>query len=112
MCVRCREGAQCCGTAGAAEHFLTLYRTTGNAEYKAFADRLNDDLVRRASSVDTPGGDGRKWIQAEHRVQPEFLVAQTGFMQGAAGVGKYFLHMDAMEERGEGPRVVLPDDPW
>ena len=33
-------------------------------------------------------------------------------MQGAAGVGKYFLHMDAMEERGEGPRVVLPDDPW
>ena len=104
--------SQCCGTAGAAEHFLTLYRTTGNAEYKAFADRLNDDLVERASSVDTPGGDGRTWIQAEHRVQPEFLVAQTGFMQGAAGVGKYFLHMDAMEERGEGPRVVLPDDPW
>ena len=33
-------------------------------------------------------------------------------MQGAAGVGKYFLHMDAMEERGKGPRVVLPDDPW
>ncbi len=25
-------------------------------------------------------------------------------------VGKYFLHMDAME-RGEGPKVVLPDDP-
>jgi len=104
--------SQCCGTAGAAEHFLTLHRTTGNAEYKAFADRLNADLVRRASTVDTPAGAGRKWTQAEHRVQPELLVAQTGHMQGAAGVGKYFLHMDAMEERGEGPRVVLPDDPW
>ena len=104
--------SQCCGTAGAAEHFLTLYRITGNAEYRTFVDRLNDDLVGRATGVHTPGGDGRKWIQAEHRVQPEFLVAQTGFMQGAAGVGKYFLHMDAMEERGEGPRIVLPDDPW
>lgn len=99
---------QCCGTAGAAEHFLTLYRTTGNPGYRAFVDRLNADLVRRGAAV----GEGRKWTQAEHRVQPELLVAQTGHMQGAAGIGKYFLHMDAMEERGEGPRVVLPDDPW
>ncbi len=104
--------SQCCGTAGAAEHFLTLYRTTGNAEYRAFVDRLNADLLGRASSVDTVAGTGRKWTQAEHRVQPDLLVAQTGHMQGAAGVGKYFLHMDAVEERGEGPRVVLPDDPW
>ena len=104
--------SQCCGTAGAAEHFLTLHRNTGNAKYKAFVDRLNTDLVRRASTVDTPAGVGRKWTQAEHRVQPELLVAQTGHMQGAAGVGKYLLHMDAMETRGEGPRVVLPDDPW
>ena len=104
--------SQCCGTAGAAEHFLTLHRTTGNADYRAFVDRLNADLLGRASSVETPAGTGRKWTQAEHRVQPELLVAQTGHMQGAAGVGKYFLHMDAMEQRGEGPRVVLPDDPW
>ena len=104
--------SQCCGTAGAAEHFLTLHRTTGNAEYKTFVDRLNADLLRRASSVDTPGGTGRKWTQAEHRVQPDLLVAQTGHMQGAAGVGKYFLHIDAVEQRGDGPRVVLPDDPW
>ena len=112
--------SQCCGTAGAAEHFLTLYRTTGNAGYKAFVDRLNADLLGR-STVETSerpesdvqmNGNGRKWTQAEHRVQPDLLVAQTGHMQGAAGVGKYFLHMDAVEERGEGPRVVLADDPW
>ena len=105
--------SQCCGTAGVAEHCLTLYRTTGDADYKTFVDRLNTDLLARSSSADPPaGGDGRQWTQAEHRVQPELLVAQTGHMQGAAGVGKYLLHMDAMEERGEGPRVVLPDDPW
>ena len=100
--------SQCCGTAGVAEHFLTLYRATGNADYKTFVDRLNTDLVTRG----TAQGDGRSWTQAEHRVQPQLLVAQTGHMQGAAGVGKYFLHMDSVEERGEGPRVVLPDDPW
>ncbi|WP_419949524.1 lanthionine synthetase LanC family protein [Candidatus Palauibacter sp.] len=100
--------SQCCGTAGAAEYFLTLHRRTGQAEYRAFTDRLNADLEGRS----TAEGGGRKWIQAEHRVRPELLVAQTGFMQGAAGVGKYFLHMDAMEERGEGPRVILPDDLW
>ena len=103
---------QCCGTAGAAEHFLTLHRTTGDPEYRAFADRLMADLLDRAASVDAPGGAGRKWTQAEHRVRPELLVAQTGHMQGAAGVGKCFLHMDAIDERGEGPSVVLPDDPW
>ncbi len=101
---------QCCGTAGAGEHFLTLYRTTGAAEYGAFVDRLNADLNVRGATVALPGGAGRKWVQAEHRVQPELLVAQTGHMQGAAGVGKYLLHVDAVEERGEGPRVVLPDD--
>ena len=112
--------SQCCGTAGAAEHFLTLYRTTGNPEYKAFVDRLNADLLDRSTAETSErtasdvqmNRNRRKWTQAEHRVQPDLLVAQTGHMQGAAGVGKYFLHMDAVEERGEGPRVVLPDDPW
>ena len=103
--------SQCCGSAGAAEHFLTLHRTTGNDAYGAFVDRLNADLLDRATSVGTSAGRGRSWTQAEHRTQPDLLVAQTGHMQGAAGVGKYFLHMDAMEGRGEGPRVVLPDDP-
>ena len=105
--------SQCCGTAGAAEHFLTLQRTTGNDRVQGLR-RPPEHRPRPAAPrpSDTPAGAGRKWTQAEHRVQPEFLVAQTGHMQGAAGVGKYFLHMDAMEERGEGPRVVFPDDPW
>ena len=112
--------SQCCGTAGVAEHFLTLHRRTGNADYRAFVDRLNDDLLGRSTTETSErtvdevqtNETGRKWTQAEHRVQPELLIAQTGHMQGAAGVGKYFLHMDAVDERGEGPRVVFPDDPW
>ncbi len=100
--------SQCCGDAGLGEFFLAQHRLTGRSEYRSFVDRLNAGLLARSTEQE----DGLKWIQAEHRVRPEFLVAQTGFMQGAAGIGKYFLHMDAMETRGEAPRVLLPDAPF
>ncbi|MEJ2204504.1 MAG: lanthionine synthetase LanC family protein [Gemmatimonadota bacterium] len=100
--------SQCCGDAGLGELFLTLQRMTGRAEYGAYVERLNASLLGRS----TKGDGGIRWIQAEHRARPDLLVAQTGFMQGAAGVGKYFLHVDRMEESGEGPRIVLPDSPY
>jgi hypothetical protein len=53
--------------------------------------------------------DGRmKWIQAEHRTRPELLIAQTGLMQGAAGIGLYLVHLDAFEQ-GKHPKINLPD---
>jgi hypothetical protein len=48
-------------------------------------------------------------VQAEHRVRPELLVAQTGLMQGAAGVGLAMLHLDGARERRT-PFVRLPDE--
>ena len=33
--------------------------------------------------------------QAEHRVRPELIVAQTGYMQGAAGIGSALIHLHA-----------------
>ena len=100
--------SQCGGTAGMGEFFLSFYRMTGDERYRAFVQRLNDDLLRRSEN----SVEGRKWIQSEHRVRPELLVAQTGFMQGAAGVGKYFLHMDSMETSGSAPAVIFPDAPY
>jgi hypothetical protein len=49
-----------------------------------------------AARIETPGGKGLRWVQAEHRVRPELLVAQTGYMQGAAGSAF----------------VRFPDTPW
>ena len=46
--------------------------------------------------------------KAEHRVQPELLQAQTGLMQGAAGIGLWLLHLDGHSQDRE-PLVVLPD---
>lgn len=98
--------SQCCGASGVAEFFLAMQAMFGDARHIAFAQRVMDDVLARG----TADGDGMKWIQAEHRVRPEFLVAQTGLMQGAAGVGLALLHLEGAMV-GRKPMVMLPDAP-
>jgi lantibiotic modifying enzyme len=99
--------SQCCGNAGVIEFFLALYNVTGEPGHLEFAEQVAADTVHRATAED----GGLKWIQAEHRVRPELLIAQTGLMQGAAGVGLAMLHLDGVSQRRR-PLVVLPDDPF
>jgi lantibiotic modifying enzyme len=99
--------SQCCGSAGVAEFFLALHRATREKEFFIFAKRVADDLLARA----TREGNGSKWVQSEHRVRPELLVAQTGYMQGAAGIGILLLHLDA-EMKGKRPSIIFPDSPF
>lgn len=97
----------CCGSAGVAEFFLETYRVTRKPEYLEFSKRVTADLLARA----TRDAGGMRWVQAEHRVRPELLVAQTGYMQGAAGIGMWLLHLDAFE-RGKKSWIRLPDSPF
>ena len=99
--------SQCCGNCGVSEFFIAMHRRTGDARHLSFAEEVGHDTLSRA----TADGDGFRWIQAEHRVRPEFLVAQTGLMQGAAGVGLALLHLDGAKQ-GRKPFVRLPDDPF
>jgi lantibiotic modifying enzyme len=99
--------SQCCGSAGIGEFFLSLYQVTGDKTYLNFSKRITSDLLAKA----TDENKGLKWIQAEHRVKPELLVAQTGFMQGAAGIGMFLLRLDALE-RGRKPAITFPDSPF
>jgi len=99
--------SQCCGDAGVGDLFLSLYASGGAEEDLTFAQRVGDYLGGQAAEEE---GKAR-WIQAENRTQPENVVAQTGWMQGAAGVGAFFLHLDGME-KGREARVVFPDSPW
>ena len=92
---------QCCGTAGVSAYVLRL--ADGDARLLAFCERLAGDIARRATVV----GDGRKWIQSEHRVRPELLQAQVGWAQGASGIGLALLELDAAL-RGRAPAVELP----
>jgi lantibiotic modifying enzyme len=99
--------SQCCGNIGVAQFFLDLHRTIGHPGALDFARRCLADTMSRATEED----GGLKWIQAENRTQPENLVAQTGFMQGAAGVGTFLLHLDGFEQK-RAPAVVFPDSPF
>jgi lantibiotic modifying enzyme len=101
------NASQCCGSAGIAEFFLALHRATGEAVYLAHARRVSAQLVATA----TRDAAGTRWIQAEHRRKPTEVAAQTGWMQGAAGVGAWFLHLDAFDRQGPAP-IGLPDSPF
>lgn len=94
----------CCGSAGVADYALSLFRVTGKAEYLEFARRLTTQILSRSTNE----SGGLKWIQAEHRSRPEFLQAQTGLMQGAAGIGIWLLRLDAFDA-GRSARITFPD---
>jgi lantibiotic modifying enzyme len=97
----------CCGSAGVAEFFLGLHEVTREQRYLAFSRELTRDVLRRATADEK----GVRWVQAEHRVKPDLLQAQTGYMQGAAGVGMWLLRLDRFE-RGKKPAIRLPDSPF
>ena len=99
--------SQCCGDAGVGDFFLSLAEATGDPAHGDFARHLGDYIMTEAAQDES----GVRWVQAENRTQPDFVQAQTGWMQGAAGVGAFFLHLDGAA-KGRAPRVRFPDTPW
>jgi len=101
--------SQCCGNAGVAEYFLARHARTRNPADLAYARRHADDILLRS----TIEQGAERWVQAENRVAPSDTAAQTGWMQGAAGVGAMLLHVDAAARGGRLARAVrFPDSPY
>jgi lantibiotic modifying enzyme len=98
---------QCCGSASVADFFLSYYQVTHDASALTFARRVTDQILARATRDDA----GTRWIHAENRVEPANLTAQTGWMQGAAGIGGWLLRLDGFERR-RAPQIVFPDSPF
>lgn len=98
---------RCCGAAGVGEFFLGLYAATEENGYLAFAKRVAEYLLARGET----GAPGMKWTQAEMRRETAHLIAQTGLMQGAAGIGLFFLHLNQALRR-EKPLIRFLDEPW
>jgi len=97
----------CCGLAGVGEFFLDLYRELGDKTYLDFSKRVASRLLAKATVE-----DGRmSWLQAEHRTRPDYLFAQTGYMQGAAGIGTFLLRLAAVDQ-ADPRRIVFPDTPF
>jgi lantibiotic modifying enzyme len=91
----------CCGSAGAADFLLAAHRLTGEPTYEEAAHQIAAGILGRATRT----SDGVCWPHAEHRVRPDEVAAQTGLMQGAAGIGLLLLRLH------HAPALPLPDDP-
>ena len=87
--------SQCCGDAGLGDYALYLYRSTGNALYLDLARRIAGYVLSQAKSEN----GGLSWEQAEMRIRSEMLHTQSGYMQGAAGIGSFFLHLVTVEDK-------------
>lgn len=86
--------SQCCGDSGLGDYALYLYRATGDRRYLELARRIARYVLSRANR-----DEGRlSWTTAEMRIRPDFTQTQTGYMQGAAGMGSFFLHLATVEE--------------
>ncbi len=99
--------SQCCCDAGIGDHAIWSYRATGETFYLDLAKRVAAEVLRRAERH----GDAICWPQAEHRAQPDFIQAQTGYMQGAAGVGSFLVHL-ATTLNGDPVKILFPDVPY
>jgi lantibiotic modifying enzyme len=97
---------QCCGDAGLGEYALLMARRTDETKYLDLARRCADVILARSSLA----SGQRSWTQAEHRDRPTFLETQTGYMQGAAGIASFLLHLDTTLE-GAPVKIALPDWP-
>jgi lantibiotic modifying enzyme len=99
--------SQCCGDAAIGELGLNLWRRLGDPRHFELARRVAVTLEQRSTTDE----DGRRWPQAEHRVRPELVEAQTGYMQGAAGIGSFLLRLWALDS-GREVKIQLPDCPF
>lgn len=99
--------SQCCGDAGVAMFFFDIARPTRTSAYGEFARKVTDYLLARG----TRDEKGLRWVQAENRTEPDKLVAQTGYMQGASGMGMLLLRVDGMSRRRR-LGTIFPDNPF
>ncbi len=97
---------QCCGDAGIGDYALYLYHETDNPHYLDFAQRVANHMIEHGDTT-----DGLSWQQAEHRSNPEFLERQTGYMQGAAGIGSFLVHLGTTLEN-RSVKLIPPDTPF
>lgn len=82
-----------------------------DAMYADIAQRCGAVVMggKRHGPTRPDGGGGRVWSQAEHRVRPKFLQRQTGYMQGAAGIGSFLLNAAAAQQGRSDIKISLPD---
>ncbi|HEY4218664.1 MAG TPA: lanthionine synthetase LanC family protein [Gemmatimonadaceae bacterium] len=94
------------GGAGIGDFFIRLQRITPEPSYLDMVKRISAAIAATAIT----DGDGLKWMRTDDPESTAKSSAQTGFMQGAAGIGSYFIHAADLAA-GRKPAIKWPDAP-
>ncbi|MFT6432280.1 MAG: lantibiotic modifying enzyme [Candidatus Azotimanducaceae bacterium] len=98
--------SQCCGDAGIGDYALFLHHATGDDSYLNYAKQTAEQIVSQGNHA-----PGLCWQTAEHRDRRDFLESQTGYMQGAAGVASFLLHLDSVLAN-KPVKLIMPETPF
>ncbi len=109
--------SRCCGDSGLGDAALLFAAQQPEVlgPLVALAHRCAA-VVEQVSVVQT---GKRSWPQAEHRARPAFVQSQTGFRQGAAGIGSFLIHLSTDDlsteyasaiKRANTSRILWPDE--
>ncbi|HEV2387285.1 MAG TPA: lanthionine synthetase LanC family protein [Candidatus Acidoferrales bacterium] len=98
----------CCGVTAEAEFFYDVYLVTHDRKWLDEAIQASNQLLNLSDSK----AGGNRWVQVETRVRPDIAIAQTGYMQGASGIGMWLLHFSAALSGQHRPVVTFPDNPF
>jgi lantibiotic modifying enzyme len=106
---------QCCGDAGLGDSALAMWSATNNDSYLRLAIDCAE-VISTAATVEFANETmQRSWAQCEHRARPKFIQQQTGYMQGAAGIGSFLLHLAEAQSSEKSikssVRIWFPDEP-
>lgn len=99
--------SQCCCDAGVGDYALSQFNSTREQSYLELAKRVVQEVLKRSED----DGTHCKWPQAEHRSSPDYIQSQTGYMQGAAGVGSFLLHYATTLDKAP-IKIQFPDSPY
>ncbi len=101
---------RCCGDAGLGDAALLFAGTPCSDVQRASYLLLAHACAAVVDEKSVSANGARSWTQAEHRARPRFVQAQTGYMQGAAGIGSFLVHLATHDRSGGPARILMPDD--
>ncbi len=85
-----RSQALCCGTPGLLEHFISVYKLTGEEEFLNYAKRTARTVIGQSHVDDNPNdiykaGNSRRWLGNWWRTIPQDVHSYSGLYIGTAG---------------------------
>ncbi|MBQ7841730.1 MAG: hypothetical protein IJ390_14770 [Lachnospiraceae bacterium] len=100
--------SQCCGTAGIVNLFLGLWADNGEQKYLELANRGGRHIIGAAKITKDPY---MYWLQSYTRIRPALTTYDTGFQNGAAGIGTALLQL-YLANQNQFQVSRLPNDPF